>query len=89
MTITQSQPSERLVLTLEFVKPFPATNTTTFTLTPSGDGTDVSWVMEGENTFMGKVFSVFGDMDAMIGKDFERGLENLERVASSGAAVSA
>ncbi|UJR82817.1 SRPBCC family protein [Sandaracinus amylolyticus] len=81
MEIVESKPSERLALKLEFIKPFPATNTTIFTLTPSGEGTEVSWTMEGENTFMGKVFSVFTDMDQMIGKDFEQGLENLERAA--------
>ncbi|WP_053231907.1 SRPBCC family protein [Sandaracinus amylolyticus] len=83
MEIVESQPSERVALKLQFIKPFPATNTTVFTLTPSGEGTEVSWTMEGENTFMGKLFSVFADMDAMIGKDFDEGLANLERAATN------
>ena len=83
MEIVESRPSERVVLKLEFIKPFPATNTTTFTLAPKDGGTEVVWTMEGENTFMGKVFSVFTDMDRLIGKDFEEGLENLDRATKS------
>jgi hypothetical protein len=37
--------------------------------------------MDADNDFMGKLFCLFMDMDAMIGADFERGLENLDRVA--------
>lgn len=81
MEIVETVPDERVTLALEFVKPFPATNTTTFTLTPRDGGTEVVWALEGRNTFMGKVFSVFADMDSMVGKDFDEGLRNLERVA--------
>src|SRR5690606_9816928 len=56
MEIVEVRPDERVTLKLEFVKPFPATNTTIFTLTPRDGGTEVVWVMEGQNTFMGKVF---------------------------------
>jgi uncharacterized protein YndB with AHSA1/START domain len=81
MTILESRPNESLVLRLEFLKPFPATNTVTYTLTPKPEGTKVTWAMSGENTSMGKVFSVFFDMDALIGKDFERGLADLKRIS--------
>jgi hypothetical protein len=85
MTVLESVPNEALTLKLEFLKPFEATNTTTYTLRPvSGDnGTQVTWSMEGPNSFMGKVMSVFASMDSMIGKDFELGLANLKRVSES------
>ncbi len=88
MTIVESQPDARVVLKLEFFKPFEATNQATFTLTPERGGTRVSWAMEGENTLMGKAMSLVVNMDTMLGKEFERGLANLDVVARGGAPAS-
>jgi len=88
MTVLESRPNEELKLKLEFLKPFEATNTTIYALRPSGSGTEITWSMEGPNSFMGKVMSVFADMDAMIGKDFEAGLANLKRVSESAPTAS-
>ena len=85
MTILDSKAAEFVSIKLEFLKPFAATNQATFKLTPSDAGTKVSWSMEGTNGFMGKAFSVFVDMDAMVGKDFEQGLANLNTVAQAEA----
>lgn len=86
MEIVESRPSRELRVRLEFIEPFQATNMATFTLEPRGNGTEVVWAMDGDNSFMGKVMSVFMDMDALIGKDFENGLQSLSRVsAASGA----
>src|SRR4051812_25159071 len=49
MTIAESKPSERLVIRIEFFKPFAATNTITFALAPVATGTQVVWSMEGRN----------------------------------------
>ena len=46
-----------------------------------GDSTLVTWAMRGPCPFMGKVMSVFINMDRMVGKDFEAGLANLKAVA--------
>ncbi len=81
MTILESRPGELITLKLEFTKPFEATNLTTFTFAASETGTRVSWIMEGKNSLMGKAISAFMDMDAMVGKDFEQGLANLDTVA--------
>ena len=84
MTISEQKPNEQLKIKLEFIKPFEATNTAIFDLHGTSGGTEVTWAMEGPNTFMSKLFSVFADMDAMIGKDFEAGLQNLKRVSEGG-----
>ena len=42
--------------------------------------------MTGDNDFLGKAMCLFVDMDAMIGKDFERGLANMKAVAERAAA---
>jgi len=81
MTITESRPNEHVGILLEFLKPWEARNDVIFALTPAEDGTKVVWRMEGKNDFLGKAFSLFVDMDEMIGKDFEAGLASLGDVA--------
>jgi hypothetical protein len=88
MTITESVPSSRVGIKLEFMKPMAATNQTAFELAPEGAGTRVTWTMDGKNDFMGKVFTVFMDMDKMIGKDFEKGLGQLTTLVESEAAAA-
>ncbi len=85
MTITDSKPSELVSMRLEFIKPFAATNQAVFKLSPSGNGTQVQWAMEGENGFMSKAFGLFVDVDKMVGKDFEEGLANLNKLAQAPA----
>lgn len=85
MTILESKPSERIRIRLEFLTPFEAQNTTTFTFTPSGNDVTVTWRMEGRNEFFGKLFSLFVDMDQAIGKDFDAGLANLKAAAEAEA----
>ena len=73
MTIEKSEPS-RVEIKLEFLKPFAATNTSTFTFAKTDEGTKTTWAMDGNNNFMGKAFHLVMNMDKMIGPDFERGL---------------
>jgi hypothetical protein len=88
MTILDSKPGERVVIKLEFIKPFEQTNVTTFTFTPQGDkgdSTKVDWLMEGKNNFMSKAFGLFVNVDKMVGNDFEKGLAQM-KVAAEGEA---
>ncbi|MBI4816365.1 MAG: SRPBCC family protein [Deltaproteobacteria bacterium] len=86
MTITKSVPSKLIEIKLEFLKPFAATNQTSFTFEPDGDSTTVNWSMKGNNDFMGKAFSLFMNMDKMVGADFEKGLTNLKAASEKQAA---
>jgi uncharacterized protein YndB with AHSA1/START domain len=83
MTILESKPNELVLLELEFLKPFPAKNKTTFKLSSSAGGTEVQWIMEGEHNFSGKAFALLMNMDKFLGKDFEQGLANLNTAAQS------
>ena len=78
MEIVDSSPPSRVLVKLDFLKPFEAHNTAEFTMTPQGDGTNVTWAMYGPNVFMGKVMQVFMNMDKMVGTDFEAGLQALK-----------
>jgi hypothetical protein len=81
MTLTDAHPPSKVVLNLDFEKPFEAHNIVTFTLTPKGDTTEVAWDMRGPTPFIGKIMHVFMDMDRMVGGDFEAGLANLKAAA--------
>ncbi len=81
MEIVDAPPPSRVTIKLDFLKPFEAHNIAEFTLTPRGGTTDVTWAMHGPNLFIGKVMSLFFDMERMVGKDFETGLANLKAVA--------
>ena len=80
MEILESTAPGKIVIKLDFLKPFEAHNTATFTLMPQGDATDVTWAMDGPSPFITKVMSVVFNIDKMVGNDFEAGLANLKRV---------
>ena len=88
MTISASTPGQGLAIHVEYSRPFPATNETTFTFTPVGANTEVKWSMVVQNNFMMKGISIFMDMDKMVGKDFEDGLRQLKNVAEAVALPS-
>lgn len=72
----------KVVIQLDFLRPFEGHNVTDFTLARRADsGTDVTWEMRGPSPFVSKLMGVFVDMDKMIGKDFEAGLANLKAAA--------
>jgi uncharacterized protein YndB with AHSA1/START domain len=77
MTVTDSRPPEHVRFRLEFLRPFKATHAAEFNLKPDAAGTSVTWNMLGNNNFMCKLFGLFVNMDKMLGRDFERGLKNL------------
>src|SRR5882757_4280384 len=80
MEILDAPPPGKVVIKLDFLKPFEAHNTAEFTFVPQGDTTNVTWLMHGPAPFMSKVMQVFVNMDNMIGKDFAAGLANLKRI---------
>jgi hypothetical protein len=79
MEIVESTEPSKLEIRLEFTKPMKAVNPTTFTFTPEGAGTTVTWSMTGENKGLGRIFMLFMNMDKMVGGDFEKGLAALAR----------
>lgn len=61
----------------------------TFDLTTEGDATKVTWSMDGETGFWGKVMGKFGDTEAQLGAMFEQGLAGLKQMSESDAAAAA
>jgi hypothetical protein len=83
MEIMESSP-QRILIKLDFFKPFAANNMAEFTFTPAGASTDVTWSMYGPSPFMSKLMGIFVNIDRMVGKDFEVGLANLKAKAERG-----
>lgn len=77
-TITEARPDQSIRLTLQFIRPFKATNDVEFTFQPAGNQTNVTWTMTGKHNFMGKVFSMIMNMDKLVGTDFEKGLSAMK-----------
>ena len=80
MEITGSAPSSKVVIRLDFLKPFEAHNTAEFTLVPGAQGTIVNWAMYGPSPFVSKLMGIFFNMDRMVGAQFEQGLANLKSI---------
>ena len=83
MEITDAKEHSGIEIALEFLKPFKASNTTTFSLESTSGGTSVTWSMMGKKTLMTRIIGIFRSMDAMVGPDFERGLAELKRVSEA------
>ena len=81
LEIIEAVPPEKVVLTLDMIKPFQGHNIVEYTLEPNGDSTKVTWAMRGRNTYLSKIVSIFINADKMVGKDFEAGLANLKAIA--------
>ncbi len=82
MEILDATSPSKIIINLDFFKPFEGHNTAEFTMLPQADAatTDINWLMHGPAPFMSKVMQVFMNMDKMIGKDFEKGLANLKKL---------
>lgn len=83
MEITEASEPHRVEIDLAFEKPFRARNELRFVLTREGGGTLVTWTMHGERTWAARFMRLVGGMDAMVGKDFEKGLARLKAVTEA------
>ncbi|WP_338052525.1 SRPBCC family protein [Rhodoferax lacus] len=75
--------AQRLLIQLDFSKPFVAHNMVEFTWSPQGTDTQLHWAMYGPSPFVSKLMGLVFNMDKMIGRDFEKGLANLAAVLQS------
>ena len=86
MSIVESTSPARVVVQVDFVKPFTAHNRNEFVLeaiSEPGPTTKVTWTMQGSNLYVMKLMSSFVNMDRVMGKHFEAGLKNLKQAAEN------
>lgn len=78
MEMTDSSPPSKVMINLDFFKPFEAHNIAEFTLDAKGETTTVTWAMYGPVPYVAKIMHVLFNVDRMVGADFETGLANLK-----------
>lgn len=81
MEVLNSIPASKILIKLDFFKPFEAHNTAEFTLSPGVGSTQVTWAMYGPQPFMMKAMGLFCSPERMVGPQFETGLANLKAIA--------
>lgn len=87
--IVALEPNMKVSMKLAFVEPFESNSNVDYELTAMGDSTKVTWAMHGANEGMGRVMSMFFNMDKMVGPDFERGLGYLKKQVDETVAAMA
>ncbi len=83
MTITESKPSERILIDLNFIKPFEGSNVVEFSFVPKDNQTVVTWSMVGKSNFVFKAMGLFMDCDKMCGDQFQQGLDSLKKIVET------
>ncbi|MFL5066725.1 MAG: SRPBCC family protein [Xanthobacteraceae bacterium] len=78
LEIADAAPPSRVTMRLTMIKPLAADNRVQFILQPQGDMTRVTWAMDGDVPFVGKLIHLFVDMDRMVGQEFANGLAELK-----------
>lgn len=86
MRITQERPNSSIDYDLAFLKPWKSKSKVRFDLTPSGDATRVTWIMDSSLPFF--MFWMKKSMEAFIGMDFDRGLNMLKEYVEEGKVKS-
>ncbi|MDP2304623.1 MAG: SRPBCC family protein [Pseudomonadota bacterium] len=85
MDIRESVQDQKVVEDLHFMEPFESRAVVTLTMVPVGAETKVTWGFVSQSNFVAKAFGLFTDMDAMLGADFQRGLDKLAPLAAAAA----
>jgi hypothetical protein len=66
---------------LRFKEPWESTSQAYIKLKDGANGaTDITWEFKGSMPFPWNAMAIFMDMDAAIGKDFEKGLNKLKKL---------
>ncbi len=83
MEIIEAPAPQKVVIKLDFIKPFPANNMAVFTFNANGATTTATWTMTGPMRFMNKAMTTVMPMEKMLGPTFEQGLASMKQAAES------
>lgn len=84
MTVTELKPGRSVTIKLEFLRPFATTNTTVWQVDEEAEQRRITWIMQGSNdSLFQRAFAMVANMDKMVGKDFEAGLEALKAIVEA------
>lgn len=94
MEILNADAPSRVLIKLDFLKPFEGHNHAEFTLTPEAGGSRVSWAMFGPepcgaNAVLHFIMGLVFNMEKMVGGQFETGLKQLKAAVEGPAQAAA
>jgi uncharacterized protein YndB with AHSA1/START domain len=81
MEIIDVAPPHKIIIKLDFFKPFKSSNVAEFTIEPKGPTTNVTWAMRAPLPYRMKIFHALIDCEKMCGKDFAAGLASMKAAA--------
>lgn len=79
MTISDLS-DNRIDITLQFIEPWESESKTWYVVEEVGNTSIVYWNMIGEMSYPWNIFTLFMNMEEMIGKDFYKGLNKLKTI---------
>lgn len=86
--ITAITEGKRIDCELRFKRPFESVSTAYMEVTAkNANSSTVEWGFDGYTPYPFNLFCLFMDMDGMIGKDLQDGLNNMKTKVESGAAT--
>lgn len=86
MTLAKAVANTRLAYDLYFIKPWKSHSKVDFSFKENGNGTQVTWSMQGTLPFF--LFFMKKMMSAWVGCDYERGLSMLKEYIETGTVLS-
>lgn len=78
-SIMETVPNEKLATQLHFIKPFEGNAKSALVLTPDGNGTKVTWMIDNDLNTMMKIMKPM--MDSNMNKMFGQGLSDLKKLS--------
>jgi effector-binding domain-containing protein len=78
--VITSLSAEKINIEVSFTEPFESTSPTYLQFESKGAQTKVTWAFDMHVAFPWNGLAMFTDMDAAVGKDYAKGLENLKAV---------
>ena len=83
MTIVDTTQNKEVALKLDIDAPFEAHNEVNFSIDAETESSTVTWAMTGPQNFFMRAMSFVFNMDQMVGRDFESGLQNLKQLVEA------
>lgn len=77
-TVIESIPNQKVLVKLEYTKPFRMHQEAAFLLASQGSDTILTWKAYGENNFFSRVLCTFVNMDKKVGDSFAVGLQTVK-----------
>lgn len=86
MEVTDEEAPHSITYRLSFLKPMKAESVVQFKFAPKGEGTEVTWTMDGKLPFY--LFWMAKMMTTLVGMDYDRGLTMLKDHLETGSVPS-